>query len=252
LCSGFRPDELDLGSDAHVPEVVLGVVESVMGQGLHREEAAVGPPTGTRPLWLGYQVVALCVGFRRREEFARHGRGVLEVVALGDGRLVLVSVLKQWIVLGQHQGQTLIHDSIDISNVASVFEVGPLVTSRSHTNVPAFEHLNPGDGVLTNELSGCCSIDPGGVEPAIPTWSLEDPRPILVVGDDCHRPKLRAESRDIRVDGFEFVEVDDPSETAMSHSRHCQRRGETACSPERPLSESDLASPSEKERPRPC
>src|SRR5215469_5474252 len=102
------------------------VVDEVPPERLDGEIHAVTAPAGALPLAGGDGVEVRCDDLRRTGQLPRYRAGVLLAVAVLDRRGVLIPVGELRPVSGEHQGEPLLVQPQNITNVAAVLQGRPL------------------------------------------------------------------------------------------------------------------------------
>ena len=162
------------------------IVQTVSRETLHREATPVGASTGAQPLVVAHLPQSVAVTPPRFHELSGDRRGLLGVVIARNGRRVLVPAFEFGVVVVQHQPESNIEDSKDVSDVAAVFEGGPTIVARARAHIFTVKGVTPRLGTLAHGVGDVGPRDSRGVEAALGATPLQNPGPILVVGVEGH------------------------------------------------------------------
>ena len=174
-----------------VIKVVDRVVNEVAGERLHREAGAVAARAGALPLVTGYRREPVRDGPGRRAELVRDHERVLFPVAFRDGRLVLIPVREQRVVLGEHQLEPEVVEPQHVPDVAAILQRRPPVRRRpdAHAGLTR-EDITPGGRVRQDHRRDLLARERAGIEAAVRARPPQHPGPVLRVGDDRHTQML--------------------------------------------------------------
>jgi hypothetical protein len=115
------------------------------------------------------------------------------LVAVCQRRLILIPILEGGPFLAEHEGESLIKDAKYVSHVARVLQARPLVRAGTSSDTIALKQWKPLGGVLPDLSTDVVTSKRRCIESAVPTGSLQDPRPVLRVGRDRHVAMLGIE-----------------------------------------------------------
>src|SRR5215213_6262685 len=137
-------------------------------------------------------------GLRCRLQLLGHHLRILLAVALANGRLVLVPVLEDRVLLGQHLPHAAVEDPEAVSNMSAVLERRPDVRRRSAGHRWAgSENLDPFLSRHKGPLRYLTGIDRPSLQSAVGAAPRQRPGPVLDVRLRFHAARVIALSSPI-------------------------------------------------------
>ena len=162
--------------------MVQRVVDLVTSEAQHREDRAIRASSGPIELVGRERFEAICEVVGSGGEFVVDVCRILQIVTVGFSSLVWIPVGELGIVLGEHELESGLKQSEDISNVCRVLEWAPhMFAGPSRHVVAACEDLVPACGVRSVEDSDLSDAQCAHIGSTLRTRTLEDPCPVFVV-----------------------------------------------------------------------
>src|SRR5215510_942364 len=168
--------------------MVDGITQEVAPKRFDGEARTVGARPGPLPLVIAHVVEGGGKLPSRYHQGLAHRRRIVFPVALRNGGGVLIPVDEGRIVLHQHQPEALVEQHKHVPDVAAIFEGGPDGASRrrpwrtlAHERATA-EDRAPRLDRRPHGGTDHVARDRPSIETTSGTRTVENPRPILVIG----------------------------------------------------------------------
>ena len=177
-----RPDGRRARGSADVMEVMDDVVQLVARERLDRERVPVAPAPGPLPGQRRDRVVEVADRVRRGHERRSDDRRQLIGVPTLLGRAVLVPVVEERVVLGEHLRDPVVVDLMDVVDVAGVLQRRPPVGTAPLPRRGVRQEGEPHVRVLAEGPRDRRPVVRRRVEATLVAGPVQHPGPVLRVG----------------------------------------------------------------------
>jgi hypothetical protein len=167
-------------------EVVERIVHQVTTERFDREIRAVTSPTCPFPLFALHPIEAGSEQGGAPLDLLGNFARVLRFIAMFTGRFVLIPVREGGVVLFKHHLKPAVVQQEDVADMARIFQTGPPVIRRTNGDHRIAQESFPLRAVLTNHVAKLFAPKPCCFESTLRAPALEDPGPVLRVGNDGH------------------------------------------------------------------